>query len=129
MRSVTLRGLTPRWRSAVLAGLTLLIGALAVTPASAWWRGGVWIGVPPVVIGPGYYYPPPYYYPPYWPGYYYPPPGYAAPPAAQASAKGPVTYGSMCYAGVYSCAAAAKSPVGSGCSCPGIGAPSYGTVN
>jgi len=134
MLGVIVRRFTPRWRSAVLAGLTLLVGALAATQASAWWRGGVWIGVPPVVVAPGYYYPPPYYYPPSWygPGYYYPPPGYAAQPAPQASAteqKGPVTYGSMCYSGIYTCAAAAKSPVGSVCTCPGIGAPSYGTVN
>jgi hypothetical protein len=128
MRSLISRGFTPRWRSAVLVALTLIVDASVATPASAWWRGGVWIGVPPVVVGPGYYYPP-YYYPPYWyppPGYYYPP------PASQASAttpRGPVTYGSMCYAGVYNCAAAPKSPVGSGCTCPGLGAPSYGTVN
>jgi hypothetical protein len=131
MRKMMSRGFTPRWRTAALAGLTLLLGALAASPASAWWSGGVWIGVPPVVVGPGYYYPPPYYYPPYWPGYYYPP-GYAAPPASHASAtapRGPVAYGSMCYAGIYNCAAAARSPVGSVCSCPGIGAPSYGTVN
>jgi hypothetical protein len=116
MRSLVSRGFTPRWRSAALATLALIVGASIATPASAWWRGGVWIGVPPVVVGPGYYYPP----------YYYPP------PASQASATtrgGPVTYGSMCYAGVYNCAAAPKSPVGSGCTCPGLGAPSYGTVN
>jgi len=113
MGSAMARGLSPQWRGAAFAGLALFTFALAATPASAWWRGGVWIGVPPVIVGPGYYYPPPYYYPPYWPGYYYPPPGYAAPPAAPASvtaSKGPVTYGSMC-------------------SCPGIGAPSYGSVN
>lgn len=37
------------------------------------WRGGVFIGVPPVYV------PPPVYYPP--PNYYYPPPYYAPPPS------------------------------------------------
>ncbi len=120
-------------RTAAMVAFSLVAGALATTPASAWWRGGVWIGVPPIVVGPAYY--PPYYPPAYYPpGYYYPPPGYYAPPAqtapsGQKQAQGPVVYGSMCYAGVYSCPAAAKSPVGGVCSCPGLGAPSYGTVN
>jgi hypothetical protein len=128
----------PRWRTAALVAWTLLIGASAATPAAAWWRGGVWIGVPPVVVGPGYY-PPPYYYPPAyygWPGYYYPPPGYAqsAPQAngaaqTQSRPQGPATYGATCYAGIYTCPAAAKSPVGEVCSCPGLGALSYGTVD
>ncbi|MEJ0048341.1 MAG: hypothetical protein WDN04_21105 [Rhodospirillales bacterium] len=132
----------PRWRVAALAGLGLLIAATAITPASAWWRGGVWIGVPPIVVGPAYY-PPPYYYPPayYPPPVYYPPPAGYPQPAPQASgtaqaqpqhpaqSQAPVVYGSMCYAGVYSCPAAAKSPVGGVCSCPGLGAPSFGTVN
>jgi len=116
----------------------------AATPAQAWWRGGVWIGVPPVVVGaPGY---DPYYYPPYYPypPAYYPPPAYPAPaypapaypapapapaPAPQPQANaGPVSYGSTCYAGFYVCAAPGNTAVGAGCSCPGLGAPSYGTV-
>ena len=84
---------------------------------------------------PGYYYPPAY---PYAPGYY--PPGYQYPPpaagtaASQASTQAPqmsqanTPYGRTCYAGVYTCAAIPQTHVGTGCSCPGIGAPSYGTV-
>jgi hypothetical protein len=42
------------------------------------WRGGVFIGVPPLFIPPPIYYPPPpVYYPP--PAYYPPPYGYAVP--------------------------------------------------
>jgi hypothetical protein len=133
-------------RAGALAALAIgMCGVLASSPASAWWRGGVWIGLPPIVIAPGApyygpaYYPPPYY--PYPPGYYYPPPAaYPAtpvPPAqgqAQAQAQparpqGPVTYGTICHAGVYSCAAPNATPVGQGCVCPGLGAPSYGVVN
>ena len=38
-------------------------------------------------------------------------------------------YGYVCYAGVYTCRLQAQYPVGAPCSCPGIGAPSYGTVH
>ena len=127
--------------SRLLLGCAALATAAGITlspaPAHAWWRGGVFIGVPPVVVGPAY--PPPYYYPPayYAPGYYPPaayyPPGYPQPappqqtPAPELSqAQRP--YGATCYAGVYTCAAAPQTQVGSGCSCPGIGAPSFGEV-
>ena len=117
-----------------LAGATLV-----TTPAAAWWRGGVWVGVP---IGVGvapypYPYPYPYSYPAPYP-YYAPPAGYyyGAPaqtpvpgqPQTNAQPQGPVTYGATCYAGVYVCAAPAKTAVGQTCSCPGLGAPSYGTA-
>jgi hypothetical protein len=39
-----------------------------------------------------------------------------------------VVYGTMCNAGVYHCVAPAQTPVGETCSCPGLGAPSYGSV-
>jgi hypothetical protein len=129
--------------AALLAGTAFAATALAPSPARAWWRGGFFIGLPPVVVAPGpvayppYYYPPAYY-PPYYPGPYYPPAAYysPAPPAAQASAPaqgqgqgtGKIAYGATCYAGVYQCAAPAYTPIGQGCSCPGLGAPSYGTV-
>jgi hypothetical protein len=115
--------------------------ALLPTTAKAWWHGGVFIDVPPVVVGPpvaAYPYPPPYYYPPpysYAPGYY--PPGYAyaapggtaAPPAqAPQMSQANTPYGATCYAGVYTCGAAPQSHIGSTCACPGIGAPSFGTV-
>lgn len=134
-------------RLAGLAGAAAFCAvALGSVPAQAWWRGGVWVSVPPVVVAPPVAYP--YYYPPYYPyapGYYYPP-GYYAPPAVasvppaqtstqttttqtQTSDARPVLYGSTCYAGVYVCAAPGGTPVGAGCSCPGIGAPSYGSVH
>ncbi len=39
-----------------------------------------------------------------------------------------VVAGYKCYAGAYICNLPQPGPVGTGCSCPGIGAPSYGTV-
>ena len=38
-------------------------------------------------------------------------------------------YGYTCYAGVYVCRTPQQVPVGSPCSCPGIGAPSFGRVH
>jgi hypothetical protein len=109
--------------------------AFAATPAEAWWHGGVFIGLPPVVVGPApypYYYPPYYYPPAYYPPYPYayppPPPPAAAPAPSQAPGNGKVAYGATCYAGVYHCAAPSYTPIGETCSCPGIGAPSYGSV-
>ena len=127
--------------AALLAGAAFAATTLTPSPARAWWRGGFFIGVPPVVVAPGpvayppYYYPPAYY-PPYYPGAYYPPAGYYPPPPAPA-AQAPVAqgqqntriaYGATCFAGVYQCAAPSYTPIGQGCSCPGLGAPSYGTV-
>ena len=124
-----------------MAALAALAGAsLVPAPAKAWFRGGVFFGFPPVVIGPpAVAYPPPYYYPPayYAPGYYGP--AYAPPPASyaplpEAPAPAPemsqaeVPFGSTCYAGTYVCRAPAQSRVDSECSCPGLGAPSYGVV-
>jgi hypothetical protein len=141
---------SPRLKALTVAAL-LGGAAFVATPAQAWWHGGVFIGLPPVVVAPGpvyppYYYPPAYYPPPY--PYAYPPPAYGqapppadqgAPPQGQASQAPPaqgqtaqgqaqVAYGSMCYAGVYRCAAPNFTPIGETCSCPGLGAPSYGTV-
>ncbi len=128
-------------RLGILACAALMGGLmLHAEPAAAGWHGGVWIGVPPVVVAPPVYpfgyYPPAFYPPAYYPPAYYPPPvAYAAPPAAtpvpqaQTSENGQVTYGATCYAGVYVCQAPSSTPVGSGCSCAGLGAPSYGTVH
>ncbi len=126
-------------RIAVLAALAG--AALVPTTARAWWHGGVFIGLPPVVVGPPiapypYYYPPAYpyapgYYPPVYYGYAPPPAGTAAPAPQQRApqmSQANTPYGSTCYAGVYTCAAVPQSHVGSGCTCPGIGAPSYGSV-
>jgi hypothetical protein len=131
-------------RSALVLGTC--VAALALTGAAqARVFVGVGIGVPVVPYAypaPVYAPPPVYYGPP--PGYYAPPPAYYAPPAAyapppaedsssapMAPAPGatPVAYGGTCYAGVYVCQAAQSMPVGSQCACPGLGAPSYGTVH
>ncbi len=48
---------------------------------------------------------------------------------AQQSANAAPGYGYTCYAGVYVCRLPQQIPVGTECSCPGIGAPSFGTVH
>lgn len=59
---------------------------------------------------------------------------YAAVPVAPApvangyATSGP-TQGTTCYAGVYVCPMPAPGPLGSSCACPGLGAPSFGTVH
>ena len=64
----------------------------------------------------------------------YPPaPGYGQPQAYYPAANGSipaqqVALGGRCYAGVYTCALPQALPVGAQCSCPGLGAPSYGNV-
>ena len=62
-----------------------------------------------------------------------PPVAYAppvAPPSYEPEAPVPalVAYGSTCQAGFYQCLLPAAGVIGSQCSCPGIGAPSYGVV-
>jgi len=115
-----------------------LAGSAVTTPANAWccgggWHGGVFIGVPPIVVGPPaypYYAPPPAYYPPP-PGYYAPPPtgyappqsGYAPPPTAYAPPPPPQSDGQSggqsCTAGPYVCPM--DHPVASGSSCYCLG--------
>lgn len=41
---------------------------------------------------------------------------------------GSIVMGQSCLAGFYQCALPQPSQVGTPCSCPGLGAPSYGTV-
>lgn len=53
------------------------------------------------------------------------PVGYAVPPGAPPP---PVAYSGVCHAGFYTCTLPVSEPVGTGCSCPGLGAPSYGKV-
>ncbi len=108
---------------AVLAALafTALSAAVAPSPAHAWWRGGVAIGIapPPLYFGPPVYapplYAPPVYYPP--PVYYAPPPFYVAPPRRLAQS---------CYAGAYVCPLPQPGPVGGACSCPAFHGRVYG---
>ena len=40
----------------------------------------------------------------------------------------PTGYGYVCYAGAYKCQLGAQLPVGTQCTCPGLGAPSFGAV-
>ena len=55
--------------------------------------------------------------------------GCDAPPpmAARPLPQGAVPYGSYCAAGFYTCPA--QGPIGSPCACPGLGAPSYGSIH
>jgi hypothetical protein len=89
-----------------------------------------------------YYYPSPYYAPRHYPPpAYYPPPPPAPSrdlnraydpdrdgPLGYPTGQAPVPYGTTCYAGAYVCQLPAPGPVGSGCACSGIGAPSYGSI-
>jgi len=49
-------------------------------------------------------------------------------PSASTEAGVAPGYGYRCYAGVYMCRLPQQVPLGAECSCPGLGAPSYGTV-
>jgi len=120
----------------LLAGIGVVLGAM---PGQAQYYSYPRYAYPP----PGYYPPPPAYYAPIPP-----PPAYSSAPRdlnraydperdgplgyptqrGGAPAQGaPVLYGSTCYAGNYVCQGPPQ-PVGSQCTCPAIGAPSYGTI-
>jgi hypothetical protein len=94
------------------AGAALSAGLCLPGQAQAWWRGGVFIGVPPVIVGPPVYYPPPVYAPP--PVVYAPPPVVYAPPPPSYAPEGP-----RCYAGAYVCPLQGAVPPGGACSCYG----------
>ena len=82
------------------------------------------VGAPapgPVAYTPGY---PPVMNPAYVTPGYSQGQGYA-PPTAPVQA---VSYGTTCYAGVYTCQLPQQLPAGTQCSCPGLGAPSFGNV-
>ena len=120
-----------RFLAAALAAASVASLTLP-SPAQAWWRGGVFIGLPPVIVGPPVIYAPPpvYYGPP--PFYYAPPPGYVAPgyatpgfppsgypaPRSQAPQAFSAAPGSTCYAGAYTCPLGQGYPPGSTCACP-----------
>jgi len=71
-------------RTAVIAALVALTGAMAAVPAQAHGGGRVSIGV-----GFGY----PFWGPPYWgPSWYYPPPYYYYPAPAVVVPSQPITY-------------------------------------
>ena len=98
---------------AALIGLAGCVGAPAPGPVS---------GYAPAGYGQPGYAQPGYAQPGYaQPGYAqpgYPPQGYGQQAAI----------GTRCYAGVYTCALPEGLPVGAQCSCPGLGAPSFGNV-
>ncbi len=94
---------------AVCAGV-----ALAPTQAKAWWRGGVFIGLPPVFVAPPYYYPPVYAPPPV----VYAPPPVVYDPSAVAAQSAPVASAGSCAAGAYVCPLDQPLNPGTPCSCP-----------
>ena len=51
-----------------------------------------------------------------------------SPPLQPAPVAPVIAYGSNCFAGFYQCALPVAVPVGSQCTCPGLGGTSYGTV-
>jgi len=112
-----------------LIGAALTAAALTVVflpaPAKAWWRGGVFIGVPPVVYPAPYYYAPP-------PVYYAPPPAYYAPPPAAygaPAASGPTQpAGQSCYAGPVICPMDHPTVTGNTCWCTASSGRVYGQV-
>lgn len=125
--------LTPvRWIVLATLVFVALAGGAASNPASAWWRGGVAIGIvpPPLYFGGPVYAPPPVYYAPppvYYaapPAYYAPPPVVYAPPPFYVAP--PSRYSSTCYAGAYSCPMQNAAPAGSPCSCPANQGRAYG---
>jgi hypothetical protein len=124
---------SPRlWRGMRLSVAFLATTAaslLASAPAKAWWSGGIGFGFAPAPYYYNYAPPPPVVVvPPPPPAYAAPPAYYSAPPPVAAPRPPSVLYGSTCFAGVYVCPLPRQQPVGSDCSCPGLGAPSYGTV-
>jgi hypothetical protein len=128
--------LSAKVRALSIAAALGLLGLAVLVPSTgqAWWGGGVFIGIPPIVVPPlgypySYPYPPPVYAPPPIysapgetgappPGYEgspeayqspppgeQPPPGYAAPPSGYA--QPPAASGGQAGAPGYSCFAGA----------------------
>jgi hypothetical protein len=96
----------------------LAVGSLALaSPAHAWWRGGVFVGIapPPLYFGPPVFFSPPIVYAP--PPVVYAPPGsgYAGPGAFPPP---PAGFGQSCFAGAYMCPLPQSFPFGAACSCP-----------
>jgi hypothetical protein len=93
----------------LLAAAILLAICAAPTQAQAWGRYGVFIGLPPIVLGGPLYAPPPVYEPPP------PPPAYIPPPAPAAPA------GYTCYAKPYICPLYHPHKIGHRCACEALG--------
>jgi hypothetical protein len=102
-------------RKVRFAALAVLAVGAAYLPATAhaWWRGGVWVGVPFSYVAP----PPVYYAPP--PVVYAPPPVVYDPNAPQPGYQQPqVASAGSCAAGAYICPLDQPLQPGSPCSCP-----------
>ena len=95
-------------RPAAIAALLGLAGCVGAPAAG------------PIAYTPGYPPNPAYGVPGYSQGQGYAPPASASPQQ--------VAYSGNCYAGVYQCVLPQGLPLGAPCSCPGLGAPSYGNV-
>lgn len=113
-------------RSALFRVALLGLAAAALLPATAqaYWRGGVWFGLPGVYMAP-----PPLYVAP--PPVYMAPPVYAAPPYAYAPAP---SYNApapaqACYAGPWVCPLERPAAVGTSCACAGNGQTVWGQAN
>jgi hypothetical protein len=113
-----------------LIAVIALLGVILPGTAHAYWRGGVFYGVAPIVP----YYPPPIYAPP--PVVYAPPPVvYAPPPSFSVTPPGFAAPGSQsaggpsCYAGPYVCPLTNAMPLGAPCSCPGNNGRVAGSVH
>ena len=88
----------------------VVLAACGEAAARGYWSGGVYFGVPPVVISP-YGYSRPYYgAEPYYAPHYH---------ARPAASEG-------CYAGAYVCPLEGPSVVGMPCSCPTVQGPAWG---
>ncbi len=114
-----------------LAGATLLPAA-----ARAYWRGGVWIGVPGIYVAPPLYVAPPpvyvappvYMAPPYGPAPYAAAP-YAPGPSYNAPPGGPAGPAQACYAGPWVCPLDRPSAAGASCACAANGGRVWGQAN
>ena len=98
----------------------VVLAACGEAAARGYWSGGVYFGVPPVVISPygysrPYYGAEPYYAPPYYAQPYHAQPYHARPAASEG-----------CYAGAYVCPLEGPSVVGMPCSCPTVQGPAWG---
>ncbi len=103
------RAIAPRLLLTAACAAAIGSVALLPAPAHAWWRGGVFIGVPPIVVGPPVYYPP----------VYAPPPVVYAPPPVIYTPAPQTPY--RCYAGGYVCPLRYAAPAGAACTCVGNG--------
>ena len=122
------------FRSALVRAALLALAGAALLPAAAqaYWRGGVWFGLPGIYVAPPVYVAPP--------PVYVAPPVYAAPPYVQAPyAQGPYAPGpsysapqgpaQACYAGPWVCPLEQPTASGAACACAANGGRVWGQAN